>query len=66
MPTGFSGSPSDIIFTRHALERMWERGFTREDVRQIIQLGKTHYTHEGKCLFTVEATPRGLFKQKEN
>jgi uncharacterized protein DUF4258 len=33
-------APVTLVFRAHALERMFERGFTEDDVRQVVEGGK--------------------------
>lgn len=72
MPTRFSGSPSDIVFTNHVLARMAQRGFTAADVRTIVRLGQTLVLPDGKLLISIEPTPfsvldsSGTFRRLED
>ena len=56
MPTGFSGSPEEIIFTNHSLARMAQREFTVADARTIVRFGRTHVLLDGKLLISLEPT----------
>ncbi len=57
MPKGFSGSPDHIIFTDHARDSMAERGFTENDVRNIIYFGHRMAMRNGRWLFSVLPSP---------
>jgi hypothetical protein len=48
----------DLVFTRHALQRMAERGVTREDVEQALnrQVGQTRSGRPGNLVKSGYAT----------
>lgn len=57
----------NLVFTRHALQRMRERGIDQDDIRYILMNGKVRIARDGKMdCFVYESWLHVIFDRTNN